>query len=76
MLITTFFVAQNVFAQIEFIENKGQWDKQVKFMSHIGSGEFYLQQNGFTVAQNNPDDIENIKEMRHKEAMGLAMKQI
>ena len=74
-LLTIFFVAQNVFAQIEFIENKGQWDKQVKFMSHIGSGEFYLQQNGFTVAQNNPDDIENIKEMRHKEAMGLTMKQ-
>ena len=74
-IITTFFVAQNVFSQIEFIENKGQWNSQVKFMSHAGSGEFYLQQNGFTIAQNNPDDIENIKERRHKEAMGLTMKQ-
>ncbi|HSQ44732.1 MAG TPA: hypothetical protein VLM16_07025 [Ginsengibacter sp.] len=74
-IITTFSVAQNVFSQIEFIENKGQWNSQVKFMSHAGSGEFYLQQNGFTVAQNNPDDVLNIKEIRHKEAMGATIKQ-
>lgn len=73
-VITTFAVAQHAFSQIEFIENKGQWNSQVKFMSHAGSGEFYLQQNGFTVAQNNPDDVENIKERRHKEAMGVTMK--
>ena len=73
--ITIFFVDQNVFSQIEFIENKGQWNSQVKFMSHAGSGEFYLQQNGFTVAQSNPNDVENIKERRHKEAMGFTLKQ-
>lgn len=74
-VLTTFFVAQNLFAQIEFIENKGQWNSQVKFMSNAGSGEFYLQQNGFTVAQYNPDDVENVKERRHKEATGITMKQ-
>ena len=73
-LITTFFVAENVFSQIEFIENKGQWNKEVKFMSLAGSGAFYLQQNGFTVAQNNPDDIENIKERRHREIAGPNLK--
>ncbi len=73
--ITIFFVDQNVFSQIEFIENKGQWNSQVKFMSYAGSGEFYLQQNGFTVAQSNPNDVENIKERRHKEAMGFTLKQ-
>ncbi len=35
-------------------------------MSLAGSGAFYLQQNGFTVAQHNPNDIENIKELRHR----------
>lgn len=73
-IITTFFVAENGFSQIEFIENKGQWNNEVKFMSHTGSGAFYLQQNGFTVAQNNPADIENIKERRHREIAGTALK--
>jgi gliding motility-associated-like protein len=63
--ITIFFVNQNVFSQIEFIENKGQWNSQVKFMSNAGSGAFYLQQNGFTVAQNNPGDMLNVKERYH-----------
>ena len=67
LTITTFFVAENTFSQIEFVENKGQWNSEVKFMSLAGSGSFYLQQNGFTVAQHNPDDMENIKERRHRE---------
>ncbi|MEO8763488.1 MAG: PKD domain-containing protein [Ginsengibacter sp.] len=73
-IISTFFVADNAFSQIEFIENKGQWSSEVKFMSIAGSGSFYLQQNGFTVAQHNPDDVENIKERRHREFSGAALK--
>ncbi|MEP6927253.1 MAG: hypothetical protein ABI834_06425, partial [Ginsengibacter sp.] len=75
LTITTFFVVGNSFSQIEFIENKGQWNSEVKFMSLAGSGAFYLQQNGFTVAQYNPDDVENIKEKRHKESTGITLKQ-
>ena len=62
-----FFAAQNVFSQIEFIENKGQWDKEVKFMSVAGSGAFYLQENGFTIQQNNPQDVQNVKEKWHQQ---------
>jgi len=69
-MTATFFVAESAFCQIEFIENKGQWNKEVKFMSLAGSGAFYLQQNGFTVAQHNPDDIENIKERVHRQMTG------
>ena len=69
-MMATFFVAESAFCQIEFIENKGQWNKEVKFMSLAGSGAFYLQQNGFTVAQHNPDDIENIKERVHRQMTG------
>src|SRR6185312_14655593 len=65
LLVTTFFVSQNLFAQVEFIENKGQWDQQVKFMSSAGSGSFFLTQNGFTIAQYNADDVENIKIKMH-----------
>lgn len=70
LMTATFFVAESAFCQIEFIENKGQWNKEVKFMSLAGSGAFYLQQNGFTVAQHNPDDIENIKERVHRQMTG------
>lgn len=45
------------FAQIEFVENKGQWDKSVKFMSNAGNGAFYLQAKGFTVVQHDQKDL-------------------
>ncbi len=70
----TFFLANRSFSQIEFIENKGQWDKEVKFMSLAGSGSFYLQQNGFTVAQNNASDVEAFKTKRHGDVAGAQLK--
>src|SRR5436305_1124500 len=48
------------FSQTEFIENKGQWDKQVKFMTNAGNGAFFLRGNGFTVLQHNPADLEKV----------------
>lgn len=64
-ILITFFVTQKIFAQLEFIENKGQWDPRVKYMSNAGSGSFYLTQNGFTVAQYNPADVESVKSEKH-----------
>ncbi|HET7119275.1 MAG TPA: PKD domain-containing protein [Hanamia sp.] len=66
LILITFFVTENLFAQVEFIENKGQWDPRVKFKSNAGSGAFYLTEKGFTVAQYNPQDVENIKIRRHE----------
>ncbi|MEO7961733.1 MAG: hypothetical protein ABIR19_09305, partial [Ginsengibacter sp.] len=34
-------------------------------MTTAGSGSFFLQQKGFTVSQNNPEDVLAIKERRH-----------
>ena len=73
-LLITSFIGENAYSQIEFIENKGQWNSKVKFKSNAGSGAFYLQEDGFTIAQNNPKDLENLKEKRHSEAMGIAIK--
>ncbi|HZW64287.1 MAG TPA: hypothetical protein VFF23_01275, partial [Hanamia sp.] len=61
------FATENLCAQVEFIENKGQWDPKVKFMSSAGSGSFFLTDKGFTVAQYNADDVENIKIRMHEE---------
>ncbi|MEO8568759.1 MAG: SBBP repeat-containing protein, partial [Ginsengibacter sp.] len=68
-------MASESFSQIEFIENKGQWNHEVKFMSLAGSGAFYLQQNGFTVAQNNASDMEAFKAKRHGEIPEAQLKQ-
>ncbi len=72
---STFFWASKSFSQIEFIENKGQWNSEVKFMSLAGSGAFYLQANGFTIAQHNPDDVEAFKAKRHGEISEAQLKQ-
>ena len=48
--ITT--LAQN----IEFIENKGQWDSHVKYMGQLSNGAFFVQQNGYTVLQHHGQD--------------------
>ncbi len=42
-------IAQEGSPNIEFVENKGQWDKQVDFKGEISSGAFFLHHNGFSV---------------------------
>ena len=59
------FVAGTAFSQTEFIENKGQWDKQVKFMTNAGNGAFFLQKKGFTVLQHDANDLERVTHKNH-----------
>jgi len=65
LIAVLLFLSQKIFAQVQFIENKGQWDSKVKFKSEAGSGSFYLLENGFNIVQYNPKDLENIQEQRH-----------
>ena len=65
VFLTTSLVVENVFAQVEFIENKGQWDSRVKFMSKAGDGTFFLQEKGYTISQFSPEDVAAIKDRRH-----------
>jgi gliding motility-associated-like protein len=53
------------YGNIEFIENKGQWDNHIKFLGQVSSGAFYVEQNGFRVIQHNPDDWAKIGELTH-----------
>ena len=50
---------------IEFVENKGQWDSRIKFFGQVSAGAFYVQKDGFMVVQHNPADWEKIAEARH-----------
>ena len=56
--------AQDGTANLEFIENKGQWDKSVIFKGELASGAFYLNKKGFTVLLHNPEELGKIMD-RH-----------
>lgn len=62
ILISFYSSAQN---SLEFVENKGQWEKQVQFKGEIPSGSFFIQQNGFTVLMHNAEDMEAIMDPAH-----------
>jgi gliding motility-associated-like protein len=53
-------------SSIEFVENKGQWDKQIKFLGQVSAGAFYVQKDGFMVLQHNPSDWSKVSELMHK----------
>jgi hypothetical protein len=57
--------AQANASNLEFIENKGQWDKRVSYRVDFSSGVFFLQKQGFTVLQHNPEDIQRALDIQH-----------
>jgi hypothetical protein len=48
-----------------FIENKGQWNKEVKYKTPLTNGAFFLRENGFTVVQHHSSDLNNLSEAAH-----------
>jgi len=63
LLPLTYLKAQ--YSNIEFVENKGQWDHRIEFAGKINSGAFYVQQKGFQVVQHNVEDWKKITELIH-----------
>lgn len=55
----------NANAQIEFIENKGQWNANVRYRGDIDAGAFFLEQKGFKVLLQSSDDMTRLSEMMH-----------
>ncbi|PWT98074.1 MAG: hypothetical protein C5B52_12930 [Bacteroidetes bacterium] len=52
---------------VQFVENKGQWDKRVLFKGRLNAGSFYLQKEGFTVLLHDSKDMEKLRERVHGE---------
>ena len=52
-------------AQIEFIQNKGQWDSQVEYKGDFSSGSFFLEKQGFTVVLHNTADLKKVADRLH-----------
>jgi PKD repeat protein len=53
------------YSNIEFVENKGQWDSRIKFLGQVSAGMFSVQQNGFMVVQHKPEDWAKLGELAH-----------
>jgi hypothetical protein len=61
MLVCLRGVAQQGSSNIEFVENKGQWDPRVKFMGEISVGNLFLEKGGFTTLLYHPDDLARLE---------------
>ncbi|MDR2009582.1 MAG: gliding motility-associated C-terminal domain-containing protein [Bacteroidales bacterium] len=46
--ILIFFISNTVYGQYEFIENKGQWDKNIKYKLDLGNGALFFEDNCLT----------------------------
>ncbi|MEP6700708.1 MAG: hypothetical protein ABJA85_05310, partial [Bacteroidota bacterium] len=69
ILITLAATAQS-HNNIEFIQNKGQWDSRVQYKGNVSNGAFFIREGGFTVLQHNPVDFANLQRYIHSQAPG------
>jgi len=53
------------YSNIEFIENKGQWDSRVKFKGEVNAGAVFVRSSGFTILQHNQQDYAALKALTH-----------
>ncbi|HTI09450.1 MAG TPA: PKD domain-containing protein [Puia sp.] len=54
------------YSNLEFVENKGQWDTSlVKFRAEMSAGSFFMQKKGFTVLQHDTSDLRRIHAFLH-----------
>src|SRR5258708_13843540 len=52
-------------SNIEFVENKGQWDPRVRFKGELPNGALFLEKKGFSALLYNSDDLIRLTEAHH-----------
>lgn len=65
ILILSIAFAFEANAQMEFVENKGQWHSNVQYKGDFNSGALFLEKNGFTMLMNDASDIERLSGSIH-----------
>ena len=65
VVISAFAVSAQSYNNIEFIENKGQWDNRVLYKGDVSNGSFFIRSGGFTVVQHNPVEFANVGKFLH-----------
>ncbi len=58
------------YSNIQFIENKGQWDKKVLYMADVPAGAIYIHNDGITIVQHDTKDWAQIYESVHGHGVG------
>jgi hypothetical protein len=53
------------FYALDFIENKGQWNGDFRFKTVVGNGTLFINNQGYTLLKNNPEDFSSIMEYIH-----------
>jgi len=53
------------FSNLEYIENKGQWDSTIRFSAEISTGNVFMQRKGFTVLLHDTGDLKRIGLLLH-----------
>lgn len=64
-LFLSFFAVYSTKAQMEFVENKGQWNTKVNFRGDFTSGSFFIEKNAFTVLLHNIEDLNMLSAKMH-----------
>src|SRR5688500_1479742 len=62
LLMICLFPGTKAFSQLQFIENKGQWDKKIYYEAKVGNGSIFLLDKGFTIVQH---DVSAINARHH-----------
>lgn len=80
LMLTTINSSAQSYSSLELVENKGQWNEQVKFKGALGNGAFFLQPQGYKLLLHNKEDLERLAEITHghphkKDEPSLAVKQ-
>lgn len=64
-LLSALAITAQSYSNIEFVQNKGQWDSRVTYKGNVSNGAFFLREKGFTVLQYNPEDFANFQRFIH-----------
>ena len=66
-LLATFLrgFAQQGASNIEFVENKGQWDPRVQFKGELSTGALFLEKQGFSVVMYDTTDLQALTLAHH-----------
>lgn len=64
-VITLLCSVANLYAQMEFVQNKGQWHSNVHYRGDFKTGSFFLESQGFTVLTHDAGDMKRLSEKVH-----------
>jgi len=64
------FLPGKLLAQMEFIENKGQWDERIKYKAEFSTGTFHLEKDGYSVLLHEPSDLDKFFTYTHGHVVG------